>query len=346
MRASDLKTILKASIRNGRPVLITGAPGIGKSDVVKQACGETDSDLILSHPVVADPTDAKGLPWISKDQESAQFLPFGDLHQAITATKQTVWFLDDLGQASPAVQASYMQLLLARRVNNHVLPDCVTFIAATNRRTDRAGVTGILEPVKSRFPTIVELTPHLDDWCAWAQDNNIPGGEEVCGFLRLRSDLLSNFQPTADLTQSPMPRTWAHAGQIVADKEIPRTLEYETLAGAVGDGAATEFVAYLEQRRAMPDLDAVMNDPEKAPIPNNNPALLYAITTGLAYRASVENFQAIAIYTQRLHEKQKSEFAAFLLKDTLRRVPQVTETQAFIKLASKPVGRLIIGGRS
>ena len=36
--------------------------------------------------------------------------------------------------------------------------DQVTFIACTNRKTDMAGVTGILEPVKSRFISISELT--------------------------------------------------------------------------------------------------------------------------------------------------------------------------------------------
>lgn len=140
-RASELVSqYLDARI----PVLLTGAPGVGKSSIVEAAATAARYDVILSHPVVSDPTDAKGLPWPGKDGESATFLPFGDLARAIKATQPTVWFLDDLGQAGPAVQASYMQLLLARQVNGHKLPDCITFVAATNRRMDRAGVTGIL----------------------------------------------------------------------------------------------------------------------------------------------------------------------------------------------------------
>jgi MoxR-like ATPase len=104
------------------PVLLTGAPGVGKSSIVEQAASAAGFDIILSHPAVADPTDAKGLPWPGQDGRTATFLPFGDLAQALNAQKPTVWFLDDLGQASPAVQASYMQLLLARRVNGHKLP--------------------------------------------------------------------------------------------------------------------------------------------------------------------------------------------------------------------------------
>src|SRR5512146_1594126 len=148
---SQLQELLSAAIPAREPVLVTGAPGVGKSDIVSQAATAAGAELILSRPAVSDPTDFKGLPWPDKDANSANFLPFGDFHRALNAAVPTVWFLDDLGQSSPAVQAAAMQLLLARRVNGHILPDTVTFVAATNRRTDRAGVSGILEPVKSRF---------------------------------------------------------------------------------------------------------------------------------------------------------------------------------------------------
>ena len=164
----QLTALLAAMIPARLPLLITGAPGVGKSDIIAQATAQSQADLLISHPAVADPTDAKGLPWPKAGENEATFLPFGELASAIKATKPTVWLLDDLGQATPAVQASFMQLILARRVNGHILPDHVTFVAATNRRSDRAGVAGILEPVKSRFACIVELEPTIDDWSQWA----------------------------------------------------------------------------------------------------------------------------------------------------------------------------------
>ena len=91
------------------------------------------------------------MPFVTDGQ--AEFLPFGDLRALIQADKDTVFFLDDLGQAPPTVQAAAMQLILARRINGHHVSDSVTFIAATNRKQDKAGVSGILEPVKSRFAT-------------------------------------------------------------------------------------------------------------------------------------------------------------------------------------------------
>ena len=341
MRPTHISQFLARAIEARLPILITGAPGVGKSELVEQAARDAHADLILSHPAVADPTDAKGLPWISADQQSATFLPFGELAQAIKATTPTVWFLDDLGQAPASVQASFMQLLLARRVNGHALPDCVTFVAATNRRTDRAGVTGILEPVKSRFVSIVELEPHLDDWCQWAFSAGMP--PELVAFLRFRPDLLCAFTPSADLTNCPLPRTWAHVGKLLA-LGLPQAIQHAALAGAVGEGAAVEFSAFLRLYAELPNIDGILIDPDAGTIPTQ-PATLYAVATALGMRSTVQNFGRIARYAQRLVDAQHGEFAALLVRDCARREKGIMQTTAFVQLMSGPgLGELISGG--
>jgi hypothetical protein len=340
MKPSQLISFLSRTIPARLPVLIVGAPGIGKSDLVAQAAAAAGADLIISHPAVADPTDVKGLPWVAKGAEHATFLPFGELARALKATTPTVWFLDDLGQAPPSVQASFMQLLLARRVNGHVLPDCVTFLAASNRRTDRAGVSGILEPVKSRFVAIVELEPDLDEWTQWAlgQDDMPP---ELVAFLRFRPELLSAFVPSADLTNCPLPRTWAHAGKLLA-LDLPDNILLAAVAGAVGQGAAIELMAFLRMFRELPNIDAILLDPDGPVIPKD-PAALYAVTTALAVRTTVENFAAVARYAQRLVDALHGEFATLLIRDAVRRTPSVTDSPAFIRLAAGEIGQLIGG---
>jgi hypothetical protein len=340
MKPSQLATFLASAFAEHLPVLITGMPGVGKSDVVAQATRAADAEFLLSHPAVADPTDAKGLPWPDKDGKSATFLPFGELHQAMHAKRETVWFLDDLGQAQPAVQASYMQLLLARRVNGHALPDNVTFVAATNRRTDRAGVSGILEPVKSRFAAIVELTPDLDDWCVWAfAQGYIPA--ELIAFLRFRPELLCKFEPTADLTNCPVPRTWMHAGKIL-NLQLPAAIEGQALAGAVGAGAATELLAFLQMYRQLPNIDGILLDPDAQDIPTQ-PNVLYAVITGLGVKANEQNIGRVARYAETLHEEAHGEFAALLLRDATRRDPELMNTPEFARLVSGELGQLIGG---
>lgn len=339
LQPKQLTSLLSKTIAAKMPVMVTGAPGVGKSDLVAQAAVEAGADILISHPVVADPTDAKGLPWPSKDGESATFLPFGELDQAIKANKPTVWFLDDLGQASPAVQASFMQLILARRVNGHAISPEVVFVAASNRRTDRAGVQGILEPVKSRFACIVELQPSLDDWCEWAVQHDI--APEVIGFLRFRSNLLHDFKPSADMSNSPCPRTWAHVSKLVK-LELPRDIELPAYVGAVGEGAAGEFTAFLRVYRELPNPDAVLLDPMNSDIPKE-PSALYAISAALAHRANPTTFGRISQYAQRLVDAGHAEFGVLTIRDSYRKDKTVAHTPEYVKLVATKLGQLIVG---
>ncbi|MDE2104644.1 MAG: ATP-binding protein [Patescibacteria group bacterium] len=339
MRIKNVVALLEAAIENKKPVLLVGAPGVGKTDIIRQAAQAKGADFMVSHPVVADPTDAKGLPWPDADKLEATFLPFGDLAAAIKAERPTVWLLDDLGQAPPAVQASYMQLLLSRRCNGHVISDYVTMIAASNRRTDRAGVSGMLEPVKSRFAAIVEVTPHIDDWAVWALENDIPAS--LIAFLRFRPELLSQFVPSADMTQSPTPRTWANLAEVESWK-LPREVEAEAMAGAVGVGAATEYLAFRAMLGSVVTADQVILDPHNATLPIKA-AECYAVCTALAAKADEKNFARITTYLQRLTDAGKGEFAIMVVRDAMRKTPALAHTAAWQKLIVSDLG-VLIGG--
>lgn len=326
MKPQELQSLLRKTIPAGLPVVIKGAPGVGKSEIVDQVCRMLDADLIIEHPVVSDPTDYKGLPFANKNGE-AEFLPFGNLRKLINVERRTVCFLDDLGQASVSVQAACMQLLLARRINGHKVSDQVTFLAATNRHTDRSGVTGLLEAVKSRFATIVELAPDVEDWVAWALDHNIP--TELIQFIRFRPNMLHDFKPTNELKNSPCPRTIVNASRLM-QAGIPAGIEYETYTGSAGEGFAAEFCGFLKIFRSLPNPDAVLLAPEKADVPTD-PATLYAICGSLARRASENTMERIVTYARRL----PAEFSVLMVQDSYKLCPEVQNTRAFITWASE-----------
>jgi hypothetical protein len=299
MTPKALTAHLIASLPKKRQTLIKGQPGVGKSDIVEQACAAIGADLIFSHPAVSDPTDYKGMPCVTKGGTEAHFLPFGDLNDLIKAAKPTVCFLDDIGQAPHGVQAPLMQLILARRVNGHRISDHVVFCGATNDTSHRAGVNSILEPVKSRWATIVELQPSLDDWCAWALGpGNMPA--EIVGFIRFRPELLNKFEPTRELTNSPSPRTVAAVGRWVADG----ITDMEVLAGAAGAGFAAEFLGFLKIYRSLPSIDQILLDPSGAPVPKE-PAACYAVAAALTRRFTRKSARAVFTYAARIWATRK-----------------------------------------
>jgi len=327
MKASLLAKTLEKTIPAHEPVLIKGAPGVGKTDITHQICGLVNADLVVEHPVVSDPTDYKGLPFAMPGTDSATFLPFGDLKRLIEADRLTVCFIDDLGQAPAAVQAACMQLILARSINGHRVSPHVSFVAATNRHTDRAGVTGLLEPVKSRFVTIIELEVDTDDWVNWALNAKLP--VELISFIRFRPGLLWDFKPTNELKNSPCPRTVHNVSKLM-NLGLPREVEYEAFSGAAGEGFAAEFVGFLRIFRSLPNPDIVMMAPDKAAVPDD-PATLYAICGALAQKASDNTMDRLVQYANRL----PAEFSVLLVRDCVRVSPGVVNTRAFIEWASQ-----------
>lgn len=328
--------LTRTCVRSQLPVLLVGAPGVGKSDLVDQVSLFEGFDLQVSTPSVEDPTDPKGFPFADPSGEFARFLPYGHLARAVKATRPLLWFLDDLGQATPAVQAAYMQLLLARRVGEHAIPDWVTFVAATNRKADRAGVNGILEPVKSRFVTIIQVEPSLDAWVDWALTHSMPA--ELIAFLRCRPELLLQHKPTTEIVNSPNPRTWHNAGRLMNAK-MDADCELEGIAGAVGMEAATEFVGFLKTWRDTVSPDSVLLNPGKAKIPKEL-STLYMLTTALAHYANEQNFHQVVHYAERLADGGKAEMATRLVRDCQLRHPELTGTTAYITAATGPLGAL------
>ena len=321
MTPSELAAYLTLAIKHNWPVLIKGKPGIGKSAIGEQAVKGTDARLLLSHPVVSDPTDYKGLPYPTQDG-LAEFLPFGDLHQLITAKEKLVYFIDDLGQAPASVQAAIMQLLLARRINGHIISKHVTFIAATNRREDKAGVNGMLEPVKSRFKSIIELTVSADDWTKWALNNGMP--IELIAFIQFRPELLDKFEPSKDIVNSSCPRTVTSVGeQQIAG--LPQAMEYEVFKGAAGEAFAIEYRNFLKVYRELPSLDEIVLNPDSAPV-FHEPGVQYALSAALANKMNDQNIGAIITYL----EKMPAEVGVACMKTAVTRKRMLTKTKPFI----------------
>lgn len=324
MKPSQFKDLLTRTIPAKLPTLIVGPPGIGKTEIIAQACELVEAELLTEHPVVSDPTDFKGLPYAKNGK--ATFLPFGNLEKLINANHLTVCFLDDLGQAPPAVQAAAMQLILARKINGHHVSDHICFLAATNRHTDRAGVSGVLEPVKSRFTSIIELETNNDDWISWALKAGVP--TELIAFIRFRPELLFDFKPTKEMKNSPSPRTVYNAGKLM-QMGVPAELEYEVYQGAAGEGFAAEFTAFLQIYRTLPNPDVVLMNPSKASIPDD-PATLYAISGAIARKTSENNIDRVITYANRL----PVEFNVLLMRDALEISPEISSTRPYIEWCS------------
>ena len=148
---SQLSDLLTALIAAREPALIHGAPGIGKSHIVRSVADKLGYACHVENLVSRDPTDIGGLPMILDGKPEHVHFRIGRI--VTGATEPRLVFFDDVHKGMPASQAAVMQWVLdiAGNVSPHV-----SFVLACNGLKHRAGGSAIIETLKGRS-TILEL---------------------------------------------------------------------------------------------------------------------------------------------------------------------------------------------
>ncbi len=335
MRPSQIATALNYLIDANQPVMLHGSPGVGKSDVVRQVAKQRGIELIDLRLSQLDPVDLRGVPSV----DTKKHITSWNTPNFLPTDGKGILFLDEINSAAQATQAAAYQLVLDRKLGDYVMPPGWAIIAAGNRSTDRAIVNQMSTALKNRF-THLNYEVNNDDWCDWALRSNI--AVEVLGFIRFRPMLLNEFEQRNDSKEErervqrlkdaqafATPRSWEFLSKVVQQKP-GSDVEYELYTGIVGEGAAAEFMGYLKYYRDLPNLDALLMNPGAAKVPEE-PATLYALSTGLATKATQDNMERVVKYALRL----PAEFQVLLMKDAIARDNDLTQTKAFNDWAIK-----------
>lgn len=318
MKASAISCALRSLVVAARqPVFIWGGPGVGKSAVVHQLAAVLKVTLRDVRALLLDPVDLRGLPFLGKDGRSQWATP-----DFLPKDGSGILFLDELNAAPGMVQASCYQLVLDRKLGEYTLPDGWAIVAAGNRDSDRAVTTRMPTPLRNRFVHL-EFEVDLHEWSEWAIQAGIR--PEVLAFLRFRPELLSAFD--RDQNAFPSPRSWEFVSRIL-ESAPDKTVEHELFAGAVGPGAATEFSAFLRIFRELPNIDAILLNPHREPVPEE-PAAQYAVASALARCASDINFDRVCAYIDRM----PTEFRVLCVRDASLREPAIRHTASYTKWA-------------
>ena len=320
MKPSQLNIALKTLIHIKQPVFIWGPPGVGKSQVVSQTTQQMGLNLIDVRAVLLDPVDLRGLPYIDKNQRVCWSPP-----DFLPKKGSGILFLDELNAAPPLVQAACYQLILDRKLGEYQLPEDWSIIAAGNRETDRSVTHRISSALANRFVHL-KFDVNLEDWLNWAKKNN--QSEEVIAFLKFRPALLHAFDPQKNEKAFPTPRSWEFVSHILSGRP-DKALEFELIAGTVGEGAAAEFSGFSRIYRNLPNPDMLLSSPEASEVPED-PATLYAVCEVLASKANKQNMAQIIAYANRL----PPEYSVLLVRDAVKTDKGIVDTEAFNEWAA------------
>jgi hypothetical protein len=243
-------------------VLLLAPPGVGKSEVVRQAAA--DAGLVVRSLLGSQiaPEDVSGVPRIV-GQRSVFCPPRTLLPED---GRPFCLFLDELPAAPPDVQKAFYSLLLERRLGEHRLPDGTWVVAAGNRSEDRALVRPLSSALVNRvFVLPVRVDRH--EWLAWAGRAGVR--PEILSFIRYLPQALQRPAPP-DPVPFSTPRAWALLSRDLDLAEAAGRLsidERRALAfGRLSPGDAGLFCALCEEGLA--DLRPIadyLDDPARLP---------------------------------------------------------------------------------
>jgi hypothetical protein len=274
------KKSIKRAFTKKRPIFLWGPPGIGKSEVIEQITNELgDSKLIDIRLSLWDPTDIKGMPYYSANDNTMKWAPPAELPTEEEAAKYkwVVVFLDEMNSAAPAVQAAAYQLILNRRVGQYKLPDNVLLVAAGNRDADKGVTYRMPAPLANRFVHL-ELRVDFDDWFQWAVQNNVH--KDVVGYLTFAKKDLYDFDPKSPSRAFATPRSWTFASDLIEDDDDETTTDL--ISGTVGEGLAVKFMAHRKVAASMPNPTEILAGKVKE-LKTKEISAMYSLTVSLCY---------------------------------------------------------------
>lgn len=277
---------------------ISGSPGVGKSDIVKQVAQSLNLQVIDVRLSQLDSTDLSGYPNIKNNKTvfiPPEIFPIED--DPLPKGKQG-WlvFLDELSSASLPTQSAAYKLILDRMVGQHKLNPRVVIVAAGNKTTDKAIVNRMGTAMQSRLVHF-DLEVVHKDWIEWA--NTYKFDPRITSFVEFRPDLLHNFNPNhADNTFS-CPRTWEFANKLIKNKPVLTHLDIIILAGAIGEGAAREFTGFCEIFNSLPKINKIISNPKDINV-DVTPDILYAFTGLIANNVNKDNAEQLKVFVERL----------------------------------------------
>jgi hypothetical protein len=296
------------------PLMLWGAPGVGKSAILREAAARHGIGFLDIRLAQREPVDLRGLP-----------VPRGDaVHWLLPAewprdpASRGILLFDELTAADRTLQVAAYELILDRRLGDlYALPPGWYVAAAGNRAADRAVAVPMSSALANRFCHL-ELDADAACWTTWALRRGLRS--DVVGFIRYRPDLLLNMEGALERGW-PSPRAWERVSDTLdrmARAGGSGRLARLAVTGLVGEGAATEFLAFRAMGEDLPDALAML----EGRIPPRIPARAdqrYALCAALAWHMRRHSdWLALADGFLRIGLALPSDFATMAMTDALR----------------------------
>lgn len=329
VKVSQAVSMIAKFIRARLVPMVTGSPGIGKSNIVHQIAAEYGLKVIDVRLAQCDPCDLLGFPTITGEKSSYKPMDTFPVEGDSIPQGYKGWliFLDEMNSAPMAVQSAAYKLILDRMVGNHKLHKNVAIVAAGNLETDNAIVQPMSTALQSRMAHL-ELVVDSKEWVDWASSNGVD--HRITSYINFRPDALYTFSPDHTDKTYASPRTWEFANRVLQVAEAGSPEALPMLSGTISEGVAREFLGFCKIHMNLPKMAEIIANPTGIKVPDE-PSILFAMTGALGNNATKDNIGALMKFILRL----PVEFQVVTLRETIRRNKDLIQHEAVKEWVTK-----------
>lgn len=243
------------SIRQ-RPVLLMGAPGIGKTQIMEQIAKECKIGLVAYTITHHTRQSAVGLPFIKEkvyegNTYSITEYTMSEIIASVyekmeqTGMKEGILFIDEINCVSETLAPTMLQFLQGKTFGNQKVPEGWIIVAAGNPPEYNKSVRDFDVVTLDRLKKI-DVEPNFEVWKEYAYQQGLHPA--VISYLELRKQNFYRIETTVDGKLFATARGWEDLSQLIQvyediGKTIDRSVVYQYIQHWK---IAKDFANYLE----------------------------------------------------------------------------------------------------
>lgn len=227
-----------------RPVLLIGAPGIGKTQVMEQVARECGIGLVAYTITHHTRQSAVGLPFISKKhygekEYSVTEYTMSEIVASVydkieeTGLSEGILFIDEINCVSETLAPTMLQFLQCKTFGNHRIPEGWLIAAAGNPPEYNKSVREFDIVTLDRLK-VIPVEPDFGAWREYACREAIHPA--IIAYLDLKQQNFCRIDTTVDGKLFATPRGW---------EDLSRLMEvYETLGIPIDRNVIGQYIQY------------------------------------------------------------------------------------------------------
>ena len=239
-----------------RPILLLGAPGIGKTQIMEQIARECKVGLVSYTITHHTRQSAIGLPYISQEEFDGKTCPVTEytmseivasVYEKIrkTGIREGILFIDEINCVSETLAPAMLQFLQCKTFGNHEIPQGWLIAAAGNPPEYNKSVREFDVVTMDRVKKI-EVEPDYEAWKEYAGQQEIHPA--ILSYLSLRPSYFYQMESTVDGKQFATPRGWEDLSRIIyVYEKLGKTVDRDVVIQYIQhEKIAKDFAGYLE----------------------------------------------------------------------------------------------------